>query len=320
METIFGAGMPIAAKAILALIIVIGLASAVFYVVRQVSTSRIGSAAIRGRQPRLAVIEVAGIDPRRRLLLIRRDNVEHLIMIGGPTDVVVEPNIVRAVAVTGTRDAAPARSQAGPEPRALPDGTARAPQAAESTMWPLQAEPAGRPQRPAKAEDPAWAPQADPATRVSSAVDHLAGLAAELGRAPAPQDGTRAPSVAPADSAPAAKREPKRGPAPTAAAQPAATANDQNLTEMAQRLEAALRHSPGTAGPRPAEAGARPAPELSVIGSRSSPTGAGPAEPPRTAADPRARNDGKAAGQTKAVYDNLEQEMASLLGRPAGKT
>ena len=139
METIFGTGMPIAAKAILALIIVIGLASAVFYVVRHVSTGRIGTAAMRGRQPRLAVIEVAGIDPRRRLLLIRRDNVEHLIMIGGPTDVVVEPNIVRAVAVAGARDsaardAAPTRGQAGAEPRALPDGTSRSPQAAESAM------------------------------------------------------------------------------------------------------------------------------------------------------------------------------------------
>ena len=31
------------------------------------------------------------------LVIIRRDNVEHLLMIGGPTDVVVEQNIVRAV-------------------------------------------------------------------------------------------------------------------------------------------------------------------------------------------------------------------------------
>ena len=52
---------------------------------------------MRGRQPRLAVIEYATVDARRRLLLVRRDNVEHLMMIGGPTDVVVEANIVRAV-------------------------------------------------------------------------------------------------------------------------------------------------------------------------------------------------------------------------------
>jgi hypothetical protein len=41
------------------------------------------------------VIDAAAIDARRRLVLIRRDNVEHLLIIGGPTDVVVEQNIVR---------------------------------------------------------------------------------------------------------------------------------------------------------------------------------------------------------------------------------
>jgi hypothetical protein len=44
----------------------------------------------------LAVIDAAKVDGRRHLILIRRDNLEHLLMIGGPTDIVVEPNIVRA--------------------------------------------------------------------------------------------------------------------------------------------------------------------------------------------------------------------------------
>ena len=47
------------------------------------------------RMPRLAVIDAAAVDGRRRLVLVRRDNVEHLLMIGGPADLVVEPNIVR---------------------------------------------------------------------------------------------------------------------------------------------------------------------------------------------------------------------------------
>src|SRR5580692_3961596 len=116
METIFGAEMPIAAKVLLALLIAIGLAGGVFYLVRFVGASRFGPTSIRGRQPRLAVIEVAGVDGRRRLVLIRRDNVEHLVMIGGPTDVVIEQNIVRAVPVAPARDAA-ARSPGAPEPR-----------------------------------------------------------------------------------------------------------------------------------------------------------------------------------------------------------
>lgn len=44
-------------------------------------------------EPRLGVIEQASVDSRRRLLLVRRDNVEHLIMTGGPVDVVIETGI-----------------------------------------------------------------------------------------------------------------------------------------------------------------------------------------------------------------------------------
>ena len=49
----------------------------------------------RNRQPRVAVMDSANVDARRRLILIRRDNIEHLLLIGGPSDVVVEQNIVR---------------------------------------------------------------------------------------------------------------------------------------------------------------------------------------------------------------------------------
>jgi len=44
-------------------------------------------------QPRIGVAEYANVDGRRRLLLIRRDDVEHLIMTGGPVDVVIETGI-----------------------------------------------------------------------------------------------------------------------------------------------------------------------------------------------------------------------------------
>ena len=47
----------------------------------------------RGRQLRLGVMDATPVDSRRRLVLVRRDDVEHLILIGGPTDVVVEQNI-----------------------------------------------------------------------------------------------------------------------------------------------------------------------------------------------------------------------------------
>jgi len=42
---------------------------------------------------RLEVVDQANVDGRRKLLLIRRDGVEHLIMTGGPVDVVIETGI-----------------------------------------------------------------------------------------------------------------------------------------------------------------------------------------------------------------------------------
>lgn len=42
---------------------------------------------------RLEVVEHASIDGKRRLVLIRRDDVEHLLMTGGPVDVVIETGI-----------------------------------------------------------------------------------------------------------------------------------------------------------------------------------------------------------------------------------
>jgi hypothetical protein len=42
---------------------------------------------------RLGIIEQASVDGRRKLILIKRDNVEHLIMTGGPVDVLIESGI-----------------------------------------------------------------------------------------------------------------------------------------------------------------------------------------------------------------------------------
>jgi flagellar protein FliO/FliZ len=47
-------------------------------------------------EPRLSVMEQASVDGKRKLVLIRRDDVEHLIMTGGPVDVVIETGIAAA--------------------------------------------------------------------------------------------------------------------------------------------------------------------------------------------------------------------------------
>ncbi|MGE3624028.1 MAG: flagellar biosynthetic protein FliO [Bdellovibrionales bacterium] len=49
----------------------------------------LGNAATR----RLEVVETLPLDPRRRLVIVRRDTAEHLLLLGVNEDVVVETNL-----------------------------------------------------------------------------------------------------------------------------------------------------------------------------------------------------------------------------------
>ncbi len=95
-DTLFGADVSPALKFFILFVIVLALIGVIAWLVRRFGANPFGGSSARGRQPRLAVVDAAEVDARRKLVIIRRDNVEHLLMIGGPTDVVVEQNIVRA--------------------------------------------------------------------------------------------------------------------------------------------------------------------------------------------------------------------------------
>ncbi|SFO77182.1 Flagellar biosynthesis protein, FliO [Mesorhizobium sp. NFR06] len=83
----------------------------------------------RNRKTRLAVMDATAVDSHRRLVLVRRDDIEHLILIGGPTDVVVERDIrlaaPRRPALTG--DSGQQQATAAPRPRAPQPAPAPAP-------------------------------------------------------------------------------------------------------------------------------------------------------------------------------------------------
>lgn len=72
--------------------LLIGLFLALYWLFRRAASGTF-IAGGRNRRPRLAVIDAAAVDSRRRLVLIRRDDTEHLIMIGGPSDLVIEQGI-----------------------------------------------------------------------------------------------------------------------------------------------------------------------------------------------------------------------------------
>jgi flagellar protein FliO/FliZ len=293
--------------AFVAVLVLIGLAA---WLVRRFATNRLGTNTNRGRMPRLAVIDAAAVDGRRRLVLVRRDNVEHLLMIGGPTDIVVEPNIVRAM--PGRDQMAPRPSVAGEQPpriAPLPDAGWNDDGARDpfDHAEPQMPEPP-RPARPSFADEvrrPAPPPMAE---RRGDRSDPLAGFAPEpmAGRAeprpdPVPPRVTRTEPMMPRPQrpmeppkAPPPVRAPERAAAPPLPPPPPAppppTSADQNLAEMAQRLEAALR--------RPADAPIAP-----------------PVAPEPPPARP-ARSETPAPAPQKSGFENLEDEMASLLGRP----
>ena len=272
---VFGTEGSLIVRFVVAFVIVLALIGVTFWVIRRFGATRVGTAAQRGRQPRLAVIDAAPVDGRRRLVLVRRDNVEHLLMIGGPSDIVVEQNIVRAVPVTAPRDVPVPRSGA-PDSTPVRTIADRAPPPEEEWTPPEPAprtfarpEPLGRGSRPPEPRPPEPRPY-EPAVR-------------------APLPASIAPLAARAFEPAPAAQEP--------AAQP-----DAALASMAQRLEAALRR-PGE--PR----SATPVPSLD----------APPAAPENGEPSPDAKPSGASGAKSKSVLDSLEEEMASLLGRPPEK-
>jgi flagellar protein FliO/FliZ len=68
-------------------------AAAGFYLYEKAYPGKVASLFAARPRPRLAYIERTALEGGRKLLLVRRDDVEHLILIGGPIDLVVETGI-----------------------------------------------------------------------------------------------------------------------------------------------------------------------------------------------------------------------------------
>jgi hypothetical protein len=396
LQTLFGIDPWRAVYFVLMFLVVLAAFGGFVYLLRRFAGGALGGAiGPRGRQPRLAAIESTTIDGRRTLWLIRRDNVEHLIMTGGPTDIVIEPNIVRAVAAAPAREAAPARAAPtladtlravpladggnwplqpdtppAPPQRAEPPMRAEAPprpqraattppappppaaadEEAHEPEWSAREEPASEPEParvepraepPLRAEPPMRAepllravPDAEPAPQRAGRMqnpERLSGLAADLSRSFMDMDLPAQPRRG------AEQRRPPPPPAqPVPSVQPLSEAEEQNLTEMAQRLESALqrpRQNPVAAAepttPPPAPPPAPPTLRAVEL-PRIEPVPRARAKPPRPeiVPGPIQKPAGKAAPTPitqptteKPALATLEQEMASLLGRSSsGKT
>ena len=74
-------------KFLLAFVAVLGLIVLLAYLARRLGFAR--TTGLRGRK-RLSITEVMALDARRRLVLLRRDNVEHLVLLGPTQDLLIE--------------------------------------------------------------------------------------------------------------------------------------------------------------------------------------------------------------------------------------
>ena len=120
------------------------------------------------RNRRLTVIDSVPIDARRRLVIVRRDNVEHLLLTGGGEDVVVETGI------PVERPTLPVRRPVEPKTEAIPPRLAgrKAPPAPQPAP-PLASKP------PAAAPVPGGGPVARPR---ASGIDRLRELGRPVGQ------------------------------------------------------------------------------------------------------------------------------------------
>jgi hypothetical protein len=280
-------------------------------------------------------------------------------MIGGPSDVVIEQNIVRAVPVAPPREApvprgagaelpfSPSEHVSPPLPESIRPAPEPAPRASPPRFDlpprpPRTPEPA--PRRSASADIPSYEPRPEP-----------------------PRNEPRPGIIRRSADAMRAMSEPARSRAFNSRADadapvevhPAPPMADANLADMAHRLEEALRRPtppqavepPAVEMPKPAASkveAEKPAQEAAETTEAANPptlpevtpptapeaeTSGTPQDEPAmpeamaaaTANDEKRTADAKSAkadekaGPQRSVFDSLEQEMASLLGKPPEK-
>lgn len=210
LQQLFGAELDFSVRLAVSLIVIAALLGVTVFVMRKLGGGVPGRASGRGRSgPRLAIVDAIAIDPRRRLVLVRRDDVEHLLLTGGTNDVLVEQNITGSyVATANLRPAMPLERETQ---RAVQPPAAKAPLAA----------------RPEAARETAQLPPAPPPPDALAAGMAAAALAAPAAEARAPQRPAleiqrRAPEAPPAEPARPQQREAVPQPLPEARQRPAA--------------------------------------------------------------------------------------------------
>ncbi|MCJ2090333.1 hypothetical protein MKK88_30755 [Methylobacterium sp. E-005] len=318
-------GSPIVQYVVIFAVIFAALAAIVFTVRRLTGRTLAppGRNGGRGRQPRLGIVDVYELDRARQLILLRRDNVEHLLLVGGPNDVVVERNIQRSqrpLTEPAMRvDAAPdGLDEPLPDPL-VQGGRLPEPPRALSEMNGLRAEPLFDPGFEMPVIVPPPVPRSGAGPSVSLPLDPALLGGDEPGQdvsaplAPSPPPKVTAPVREPAvprrilsrtapplvepRPGPASGRLPDPAPAADRTAPPAPslavpterrTVDPAILSDMARQLQAALARPTSAVTPAPAASPA-PAEEIDPVAAAMAFAPPVPAEPPEPAPPPPSR-------------------------------
>lgn len=243
MQSLFGLELSTAQKVIVASVVILVLLALLGLFVRQIQGGRLrlrGQAGGRQRQPRLGVVDTYDLDRQRQLVLIRRDNIEHLLMIGGASDVVVETNIMRS----GGRAASPNYADTAAD-RPLPPFETLVPPSEPAMRAGEEARRVGYPEGPELLPPLPSRPVSvpvEPVVPTAAASAATAGVAAALGVAASAAAETAAAPAKPA-MPPMPVPPVTTGPAPSFARehapQPAVSAGE--LDDMTRQLEEALK-------------------------------------------------------------------------------
>lgn len=333
---------------VLSLILLGVVALVALWLVRTLRPSLNIKAGDRGGRPqRLAITDAFALDREgRKLVIVRRDNVEHLLLIGGPNDVLVEGNITRHDrAARGLPRAADSEfpDEASPPPVAtLPP--------APAPVAPPPAPPRPRleeSERPVVERRPIapLAPILPPAPEPRRAEPPMTMTAApEAPEAPVVVEPPVAPPAPPTlaaappvltleallpDATPVSMPSPPPAPEPVAPqppAPPAPAPRAPAMSEMARRLNEALQKPvSGTLRPpfnrsippAPPTARSAPPPAPSPVPPAPEPAPVVAEPPPPPAPELKLAQAEPEPVVAKADMDLLEEEMARLLGRPS---
>lgn len=212
----------------------------------------------RNRQPRLQVLDATAVDARRRLVLVRRDNVEHLVMIGGPTDIVIESGIGAIPIVRDVQEpelkALPRQEseQKRAEPAIQPERRPALPQqqpVAAAAPVSVPEEPVKQAQRP-EPSAPAPSPRPAPVAAAAAQLPPRPSTQPQPVRTPAPARETAPPARQAAPERETARATPPPIPvatAPVAAVLPMAAAS----LDMAAARTEPRRAEPVVQAPAP---------------------------------------------------------------------